>query len=120
MASLRTERTESRYQKLLQAGHLEQQCRLCDGILVKEFKYWKVIQNRFPYDLIADVHHMIIPKRHVKEIDLTMEERKEYEEIKRNYIDRKYQYILEATNKSKSIAEHLHLHLIISKKKVNQ
>lgn len=30
---------------------------------IKEFKYFTIISNDFPHDRIADVHHMLIPKR---------------------------------------------------------
>lgn len=115
MARLRTQESEERYQKLIAEGHLNGGCKLCEAPSIKDFEYWRIIRNDFPYDLIAQVHDMIVPKRHVKEEDLSEEERKEYVEIKRTYVENSYELIIEPTVKFKSIPGHFHLHLIIAK-----
>lgn len=115
MGSLRTQETKERYGKLLASGVLEHGCVLCKMEPIKEFKHWKIIKNDFPYDKIAKTHHMIIPVRCVEESGLTDEELKELKEIKHNYLFPTYEWILEATEKKKSVPGHFHLHLIISK-----
>ena len=30
---------------------------------IEEFNHWRIINNDFPYDNVASVHHMLIPKR---------------------------------------------------------
>ncbi len=91
-------------------------CGLCNDKIIKQFKFWKIINNKFPYDKIAKEHHMLIPIRHCKEEDLSKEELDELKEIKKGYInDYAYNYILESTNKVKSIPEHFHLHLLVLK-----
>ncbi len=84
---------------------------MCGKIPIKEFNHWKIVNNRFPYDLIAKVHHILIPKRHVIEKELTEEEFKEFVYIKESYVSKEgYHWILEATGKS--FPGHFHVHLI--------
>lgn len=71
--------------------------------------------NAFPYDKIATSHDMVVPLRHVPEAELTPEERKELVEIKHEYVNANYEYILEPTHKKKSIPAHFHLHLVVLK-----
>ena len=114
MSSLRTKEAEEKYNNYV----IENQsdiCPLCERESIHEFKYWKIIQNNFPYDKIAKVHHMIVPFRHVKENDLTGDELVEFNEIKQKYLYKEYEYLIEASMKKKSIPEHFHLHLIVSK-----
>ena len=115
MARLRSEENEKRYHELIKAGFLNDGCKLCEAPALKDFKYWKIIHNDFPYDLIAKVHDMVLPKRHVGESQLTKKEKQEYAEIKTSYMEQKYEFILEPMLKVKSIPAHFHLHLIITK-----
>lgn len=115
MPRLRTQESEERYQKLIAAGYLQGACKLCEASSLKDFEYWRIIRNDFPYDLIAKVHDMIVPKRHVMENCLSAEEQKEYGEIKAGYIGAAYTHVIEPTLGLKSIPEHFHLHLIVAK-----
>ncbi len=115
MVTLRTQESNKIYTDYLQNNRHPDMCELCSSEPVKEFLFWKIIQNDFPYDRIAKVHHMIVPKRHVSETQLNSEEMAEIGNIKKDYINNNYQYIIEATQKNKSVPEHFHLHLIIAK-----
>ena len=115
MASLRTKEGKAKHQEYRNNTPKEHGCPLCNKPSIDTFKYWKITDNSFPYDLIADKHHMLIPIRHVVEGDLSAEERNEMFEIKKGVVDAKYDYIIEATDKEKSIPDHFHLHLIIGK-----
>jgi hypothetical protein len=116
MGTLRTEETRQKYKKFKANGFLDDGCNLCkEETLTKSFKYWRIVDARFPWDRIAKIHHMIIPKRHIVYEELNKSEKKEFEIIKIGYIEKKYELIAEATNKKKSIPEHLHIHLIILK-----
>ena len=115
MARLRTQESEEKYKKLIAEGYLDDGCKLCEAPSVKDFEYWRIIRNDFPYDLIAQVHDMITPKRHVKEHDLLQEEREEYVEIKETYLENNYELIIEPTVRFKSIPGHFHLHIIVAK-----
>ena len=116
MGILRTKRAQQKYLKLITEGFLENGCNLCKKVsFIKEFKHWRIIENKFPYDRIAKVNHMIIPKRHITEKKLNNLEKKEFEIIKSGYVAKKYEFLIECTNKRKSIPGHFHIHLIIVK-----
>jgi len=111
---LRTKEGQAVYRKFIDKGGLEG-CPLCTVPPIKDFKYWRIVKNKFPYDLIAEKHDMLVPKRHVDEVSLNEDEISELREIKREYIDSEYSYIIEAMSKNKSIPAHFHIHLIVSK-----
>ena len=110
MSTLRTKQSEEEYQK-----NKDIICPLCERESIHKFKYSKIIQNNFPYDKIAKIHHMIVPFRHVTENELTGDELVEFNEIKQKYLYPEYEYLIESSMKKKSIPEHFHLHLIVSK-----
>lgn len=113
---LRTKETQAEYDEHIKNGLLDKDCVLCDAPSVKEFNYWRIIKNKFPYDRIAQVHDMLLPKRCVREEEFTTEEIQEFKEIKKGYIEEHYGYMIEPTFKNKSVPEHFHIHLILGKK----
>lgn len=90
-------------------------CVLCEKVSVKEFTYWKITENQFPYDLIAKTHHMLMPLRHVAESGFSEEELKEFALIKGELMEGEYDWLIESTVRNKSIPSHFHLHLIVAK-----
>ncbi|KND49510.1 MAG: hypothetical protein AB203_00315 [Parcubacteria bacterium C7867-008] len=114
--SLRTKEMAEKIElyKAEHAGEVSTGCALCTKPALETFTYWKITENKFPYDLIASTHHMIMPLRHATETELTMEEWKEYQEIKHSKLQ-EYDYIVEGTSKTKSIPAHFHIHLLIGK-----
>lgn len=112
---LRTKEGREKYEQAIAEGALANGCKLCEKESLKEFKHWRIMVNDFPYDLIAKAHNMIVPKRHVDEKGLLEEERRELEDIKNSYIHDEYAFMIEATHRKKSIPDHFHLHLIVSK-----
>jgi hypothetical protein len=116
MGSLRTEEMAKKYMEYKKDGHMSRVCNLCEKApLIKEFNYWKIVENIFPWDNVAKLQHMIVPKRHVIYDKLNDDEKKEFDEIKVSHIEKEYELIAEVTNKKKSIPEHFHIHLIIMK-----
>ncbi len=115
MGNLRTRETSQKYTDYRIQGGLDGGCRLCDAQAVKEYRFWKVSINNFPYDRIAEVHHMLLPIRHTDEAGLTEEERQELLAIKDGYVQHHYEFMIEASQKHKSIPAHFHLHLIVAK-----
>lgn len=115
MPTLRTAKTEKIYAEHKKNGGLSNGCPLCLESAIKEFKYWRIIDNKFPYDKIAEVHHMITPKRHVAEGSLDEEEKEELYKIKTTYVAKNYDFIIEASPRLKTIPAHFHLHLIVQK-----
>jgi len=117
MGTLRTEETQRIYDEYKKVGGLNGACVLCEIEPIKEFKYWKIAKNRFPYDKIADPHDMIIIKRHVSVNEITGEEWMEYNSLKQSgeYIDKNYDFVFESTVKVMTVPAHFHLHLIVVK-----
>lgn len=111
---LRTEETAEKYRIHRATGALEKSCPLCRENSLETFKFWKIIQNDFPYDRIAETHHMVIPLRHINEEGLTEDELQEFHKIKHSKLQ-EYDLIVEATSRNKSIPAHFHLHLITTK-----
>ncbi len=118
MATLRTKQTQDSYDDHKAQGHLENNCPLCTTETIEDFTFWRVVDNRFPYDKISNLHHMIVPKRHITEVDLTVEEQNELFQLKNSVLNKKYMYIFEALPGMKSIPEHLHYHLIVVKEEI--
>ena len=87
-------------------------CKL--NVIVKDFKYWVISENDFPYDKYFRVSHLLSPIRHVNEYEqLTIAEIKEYYLI-REYINGTYNVVLENFGETKTIY-HYHLHLLTYK-----
>lgn len=113
MSGLRTIKTSLAYEESKRRDiPLKGSCALCVKPAIKEFKNWKVVANEFPYDRVARVHHLLIPYRHVAEIDLNEEEKEELQIIKFEYVYSTYESILEMTLLKKTIPSHAHFHLL--------
>jgi len=115
MYLLRTKDGQEEYEAFKKEPAFRDGCRLCKEDSLEEFEYWRTIKAKFPYDRIAETHNMIIPKRHIDEVGLINEEKKELIELKKTYIGENYHFIIEATTGIKSIPKHFHLHLIAVK-----
>lgn len=112
--SFRTKECNALYDAYKLTPEFSRGCVLCAREAVREFSWWKIIVNKFPYDRVASVHDMLVPKRHVTEDELSEDEKRELREIKRTELH-DYQFIIEPTPNVKSIPAHFHLHLIVSK-----
>lgn len=115
MPSLRTPEGKHAYQEYLKDSALCDSCALCEKSALRTFKLWKIVNNSFPYDLIAKEHHMLMPLRHTTEADLTVDEIMELSGIKNHAIEQDYDWIIEPMPKNKSIPDHFHLHLLVGK-----
>jgi hypothetical protein len=100
-------------------GELMYQCEKIIGNLralkdepaIQEWNLWRIIENRFPYDMIFSVHHMLVPIREVPGHEyLNDEELTELYAIKME-VQSKYDLIFENFPKRRSILAHYHLHL---------
>jgi hypothetical protein len=112
--AFRSPEMRQQYADRIRSGILDRCCVLCEKRDDEQYAHWKIVPNDFPYDLIAQVHHMIVPRRHVTEEFLSPEEREELVSIKKTLLHT-YDYIIEASAGGKSIPEHFHLHLIQKK-----
>lgn len=111
---MRTQKATDEYKAFRDSGGLDVGCALCSGVALKSFRFWKIMENRFPYDKIAAVHHMIVPLRHASEDEVNADEWQEWKEIKHATVGKEYDFFVEATNKKKSIPSHFHIHLIVA------
>lgn len=79
---------------------------------LKEWNYWVLIKNEFPYDKIASKHDMLVPTRFFeKEREMEDTEIHELLDIKDEISDN-YNFFLENTKWGKSIPLQFHLHCI--------
>lgn len=108
----RTQKTYDRYMYERTKGLLDHGCRLCQIKPIKEFKYWKIINNEYPWDLIAKTNHILVSKRHAIYEKLNRAEKNEFDLIKKKYLEKKYSHLIEVSTKQKSIPNHFHMHLI--------
>jgi len=85
-----------------------------DEIKIKEFKYWAILPNEFPYDAIAEVNHLLFTKRKIPLgwDNLTKDELKELDFLKKTYLPKHYDVLYENFPKSQSIPGHFHLQLL--------
>lgn len=91
-----------------------------DGLTktIKEFEHWMIIPNDFPYDAIATVNHMILPKRAVS-FDwqlITDDEKRELELLKQTYLSENYDLVWENLPKGQTVPGNFHLHLLVLKR----
>lgn len=107
--SLRTDRGERYYQRAKKAGLTRP---LEEEKVLLNFKYWKVIENRFPYDSCFQTHHMLIPKRKFsRRFQMTDDELDELDFFIDTYAEEHYDIVFENMMKRRSIAGLFHLHL---------
>jgi diadenosine tetraphosphate (Ap4A) HIT family hydrolase len=120
MRTLRTKDSEERYIEVMQTRTGDEGCLFCTPsrqTVLAEFEHFRIIKNDFPYDEVAEIHHMIYPKRHTLGKDMTEEEKAELQLLKDTYCKEKgYQYILEGITRL-SIPSHVHFHLLTLKDK---
>jgi hypothetical protein len=115
MITLRTGDLQKKYEAVLAGRTGADPCVLCAGVPLREFVHWKIMRNDFPYDLVANRHDMLVPKRHVIEAEVSPEEWAEYWSIKRTVFEDEYDYLLEGASRTRSIPLHFHIHLITLK-----
>ena len=113
MGDMRTRETREKYLAFIAKGGNSNGCNLCSAPSLKEFEHWRIVDNDFPYDLVAQTTHMIVPKRHVDENGLTNEEIEEYKTIKKTYLVDYYNCIYETVPRRQSIRGHYHLILMV-------
>jgi len=104
------------YKYTLKSDWFAKECPFCslkENKIVKEYKSFYLIKNKYPYPYTAD-HLLAIPKRHlVKWQDLSLEELNELRDIIANYLDKWYMMLgRHFWPHPKASVEHLHIHFI--------
>ncbi|MCA9348239.1 hypothetical protein KC867_02420 [Candidatus Saccharibacteria bacterium] len=107
--SLRTPRGERYYAQAKSKGVTRP---LLDEPRIKEWQYWALIDNDFPYSGAFKVHHMLIPKRVVSRKDLNQHELTELDSIVDD-LSEEYDCYLINFAKKQSIKNHYHIHFLI-------
>lgn len=108
--SLRRRKSEQRYQlaKITNATVPLQYERS-----IREFKYWRLIDNRFPYDAAYSTSHMLVPKRLVPVYGkLRIWERRELRRLLDTELTH-YNQVIENMSNTRSVMVLYHLHLLI-------
>lgn len=86
--------------------------RLIDEPQIKEWEYWALINNDYPYDAVYRTSHMLIPKRVATKKDLSKTELNELNQIIEELSDKYDCYLVNFANKQ-SIKNHFHVHLLV-------
>lgn len=110
----RTAETEQIYQDAKARGDVKP-LELEDSI--RQWEHWRLVNNRFPYDSIYKVHHMLLPKRAAvaHRWDLNTEEKTELEIILREFVYQDYDLWFENCPKRRSVLALYHLHVAVYK-----
>jgi len=112
--TLRTKKTEAIYQKHLKTVD-PSICPFCekDREVIREYEYWYLSPNRFQYDLVYKISHLLVCKRHVeRKSELFVAELEEFNKIKEDLLSSgEYNQYIENSRPTRSIPMHLHAHL---------
>lgn len=109
----RSPELKEKYHEAMKNRHDGSPCPLCQLKSVREFKFWRITVDEYPYDMIASKHDMLLPKRHVVSNQLTQEETTELNEIiEGGELDKDYDVIQKSLNSVSSIPSHTHYHLM--------
>lgn len=112
--ALRTPETWERYQNAPKRN--AEVCFLCDftGEIVRRYENWFIVVNEYPYDNIAEVHHMLVPKEHLcNEQDFTIEMEEEANDILLEInAEGFYDCFMRNFTVGQSHRSHLHYHLL--------
>lgn len=107
--TLRTQKSEEQYQRAKELGCL---IPLHQEKRVHDFKYWFIVVNRYPYDMVYKTHHLLLPMRTVKtRSELNPAELQELQTILDYYVEPNYDLFFENTQKRRSVSAHYHIHL---------
>lgn len=106
--SLRSESGEHVYQKAKRNRGL---IPLSSEKVITRWTHWKLIENRFPYDMCFSKCDMLIPIKEVADYDdLPETAKRELREIITYYCQEKYDVVFENMNKRRSVKNLYHLH----------
>lgn len=116
MQSPRTKKTELAYEKFKSQKTAPERdlFNLDDEKILREYKYWVIIESRFPYDTMVRVNDLLILRRPItRHRDLTAEEQSEYEKIMDELSDEHYyDATIENFPQTKSVKQQIHIHLV--------
>jgi hypothetical protein len=112
---LRSSETIARYKEKRRAmGDKIKEVDLESLPMVKFWEHWTLVENEFPYDLIAERHCLLVPTRKfLEDEEMTLEERQELFEIKKEFAkDKMFDAILENIKHNRTVPLHYHIHCL--------
>lgn len=107
--SLRTAKTEQRYQDDKSAGKTKS---LEEEPALQEFEKWRLIDNSYPYDAVFEKHHMLIPTEGYHQ---TVEDADLHETL--DLLASEYDFWFVNFPHRQSVKNLLHIHLVKHKKR---
>lgn len=79
---------------------------------IKNWQYWILVKNEFPYDKIAKKHDLLVPRRFISDGEEMEDlELNELYEIKEE-LNEDYDVYCEGTKRNRTVPEHFHIHCI--------
>ena len=117
VVTMRTEATIQRYREdTLKGQQTVDGCRLCAISESADFpplRYWRVCRNQYPYDKVAEISWILMPRRCVSDWnELTTDEQREYREFRLIAGDYGVNIFMWSTPGTQSIPGHFHEHLL--------
>lgn len=110
LKTLRTDATEQRYQEAKKAGLTQP---LIDVPALMEWKYWKLIKNDFPHDLIHSDHDLLIPLRVFSSLkEMNLQEATELYHLLSSELANNYDTIKINYPRQQTVLNHFHIHLV--------
>lgn len=108
--SSRSHATEKRYQKDIEAGSTRD---ICSIPPLREWKFWKLVPNDYPGDILYKVCHMLIIKEDVSDrINMSEGARLELDRILEEFVYPSYSSIIENCPSIRSAPHVYHLHVV--------
>ena len=108
--TLRTKKTQERYIDFLE-NEYDGKCIFCNrNSLIKEFDFFVLLENTFPYDKCFVNHRLLAPKRHI--IHRSQMYRAEQAELELILQKLDYDQIIINKMHKRSVSYHWHLHLV--------
>ena len=84
---------------------------LADEPTIEEFAHWRMIENRFPYSIAFQTHHLLLPKRKVANMrELNLQEFHELQYILDDVTGGHYDLWFVNVGNRRSVPDHFHIH----------
>ena len=108
--TLRAAADERRYREAIATGETRPLTALPD---LGRWRYWRLIENEYPYTMAFAAHYMLVVKRPVAERpDLNAAERTEFEKILTDYVYPHYDLWFENVPAKRTAPSIYHVHLV--------
>lgn len=113
MGTLRTDETEAKYQAAIASGQTQA---LKDVPSLMAWKYWRLIPNKYPHDLVCEEHDMLVPIRVFSSVtDMNLSEATELLYILTKELQNQYDTVKMNYPRQQTVLNHLHIHLLVNK-----